>query len=178
MTSNLAVGTQLKVVKPIRSAALFVDGKYKQGDIPVGSVFKIVAKHSAAEWEEYGYSAEGMINGRKYKADFNDGHFNDGVVEVPKPVAFVKDYEYNLFGEYEVFDDPVAKQYKFVKPKDSKYYGKGENTVTIPYGKVELGKGDFETVTPDKIQASAASAGRRRSKKSKRRSRKTRRSYK
>jgi len=94
-------------------------------------------------------------------------------------LAFVKSYTYDLYGEYEVFDNNNG-SYEFVKPPNSKYIG-GSDMVTIPYGKVELGKGDFAAVTPDKIQkrpVAAAAAGRRRrkTKKSKRRSRKTRRS--
>jgi hypothetical protein len=92
-------------------------------------------------------------------------------------LAFVKNYTYDLYGEYEVFDNNNG-SYEFVKPPNSKYIG-GVDRVTIPYGEVELGKGDFESVTPNKIQKRpvAAAAGRRRrmTKKSKRRARKTRR---
>jgi hypothetical protein len=93
-------------------------------------------------------------------------------------LVFVMSYAYNLFGEYEVFDNNNG-SYEFVKSPKSNYAGQGSDRVTIPYGKVELGKDDFADVTPDKIQkrpAAAAGRRRRKTKKSKRRSRKTRRS--
>jgi len=75
-----------------------------------------------------------------------------------------------LSGLYRVFN--YEGQYVFVN-KDTGVQ------VSIPYDQVDLGRGDFSDVTPDKIQTGPPRGGRRRkTKKSKRRARKTRRSRK
>lgn len=77
------------------------------------------------------------------------------------------DEKTSLSGLYSVFN--YGGQYVFVNKETGVQ-------VSIPYDKVDLGRGDFSALTPDKIQTGPPRGGRRRkTKKFKRRSRKTRR---